>query len=59
MSNLARQSIKIPSHISVKLDGDVLFINGPLSKATINLCVLVFIDETKKKNYSFGQINFI
>jgi len=49
MSNLARQSIKIPSHISVKLDGDVLSINGPLSKATINLCVLIFIDETKKK----------
>jgi len=49
MSNLARQSIKIPSHISIKLDGDILFLTGPLTKATINLRVLVFINADKNK----------
>jgi len=49
MLNLARQSIKIPSHISAKLDGDVLFLNGPLAEATIDLRVFIFINADKTK----------
>jgi len=49
MSNLARQSIKIPSHISIRLDGNQLFLNGPLNKATVDLRVLIFINANKNK----------
>jgi len=44
MSNLARQAIKIPSHISFRLDSNQLLFSGPLSDATIHLSVFVFID---------------
>ena len=47
MSNLARQSIKIPSNISVKLDGNRLLLSGPLNKAIINLHIFIFIDTNK------------
>lgn len=49
MSNLARQSIKIPSHISVKLDSDTLFLSGPLNKAAVPLRVLIFINMDRTK----------
>ena len=56
MSNLARQSIKVPSNISVKLDGNKLILTGPLNKSTVDLRVLIYINTNKNKIYVTDEL---
>jgi len=49
MSNLVKQSIKIPSNISVEIEKNSLLIKGPLGQKTIILLIKVLIDNIKKE----------
>jgi large subunit ribosomal protein L6 len=49
MSNLVKQSIKIPSNISVKIEKNLLCIKGPLGDKTIILLINVIIDKNKQE----------
>jgi len=49
MSNLAKQSIKIPLNISVEIEKNLLYIKGPLGHKMIILLINVLIDKNKKE----------
>jgi len=48
MSNLAKNSIKIPFNVSIKLENDSMLIEGPLGKKTLKLLLKVFLNEKKE-----------
>jgi large subunit ribosomal protein L6 len=49
MSNLTKQSIKVPSNITTKLKKNLLFIEGPLGNKTLKLPMKVIIDHKKNE----------
>jgi ribosomal protein L6P/L9E len=50
MSNLTKQSIKIPHNINIKLKKNLLFIEGPLGNKTLKLLAKVVLNHKKKRN---------
>lgn len=49
MSNLAKQSIKIPANITVKINNNVCLIEGPLGKKPLTLLTKVILNESKNE----------
>jgi len=57
MSNLVKQSIKIPLNISVEIEKNLLLIKGPLGQKTITLLIKVLIDKNKKEIFITDILN--
>ena len=49
MSNLTKQSIKIPYNVSVKLKNNLLFIEGPLGTKTLKLLLKIVFNQNKNE----------
>jgi large subunit ribosomal protein L6 len=48
MSNLAKHAIKIPSNVFIKIENNLMLIEGPLGKKTLKLLLKVFLNEKKE-----------